>query len=325
MTQRSRRTWLVSLGLAVAAASLPATAEDAKTYPSRPITVVVGFPAGGGTDLVTRALADALSKDLRQPVLVENRPGAASSLSIAHVASKEPDGYTIGLLSVGALINQHMRKVSYDTSKDLTPILQVAQFQAGLLVKADAPWKNLREFLSYAKENPGRIRYSTAGVGSQQHLVMVRLAGELGIKWTHVPYQSTHEVQLALQKGEVNAMSQTAEWTPGAKDGRFRLLAVYGEKRMADFPETPTLIEAGFNITTPSIIGYVGPKGMNPDITEKLHQAFKKAMEIEQVKTVIQRFNWKLAYQGPEEFRGTIEKTNATWGPIVREHLATNR
>ena len=157
--------------------------------------------------------------------------------------------------------------------------MQYAIYLYGLVVRSDAPWNTFKEFIDYAKTNPGKIRYSTAGPGTPQHLVMERLALKEKIKWTHIPFDGGGPAVSALLGDHVEALSQTTEWKKHVESGRLRLLAVYGEKRMNDFPNVPTLLELGYGITAPSLISIVGPKGLSPQVVETLHGAFKKAME----------------------------------------------
>jgi len=157
-------------------------------YPSKPVNLLVGYPAGGTTDLSARALALAASKVLGQPVVILNKPGGASSVAVASLKNEKPDGYTIGILPSGAVLGQHMRKVPYDSAKDFTPIMQYAVYLYALVVRADSPWKSCKEFIEFAKASPGKIRYGTGGSGTPQHLVMERLALKEKIKWTHIPF-----------------------------------------------------------------------------------------------------------------------------------------
>lgn len=156
---------------------------------------------------------------------------------VALLKNEKPDGYTIGILPSGAVLSQHMRKVPYDSAKDFTPIMQYAVYLYGLVVKSDSPWKTFKDFIDYCKANPGKIRYSTAGPGTPQHLVMERLALKEKIKWTHVPFEGGPQAITALLGGHVEASSQTTEWKKHVEAGTLRLLAVYGEKRMVDFPD----------------------------------------------------------------------------------------
>lgn len=287
-------------------------------YPTKPINFIIGYPAGGSTDVCARPLVAAASKILGQPIVVVNKPGAASAVAVALLKNEKPDGYTIGILPSGAVLSQHMRKVPYDSAKDFTPIMQYAVYLYGLVVKSDSPWKTFKDFIEYAKANPGKIRYSTAGPGTPQHLVMERLAMKEKIKWTHVPFEGGPQAITALLGGHVEASSQTTEWKKHVEAGTLRLLAVYGEKRMVDFPDTPTLLELGYDIVAPSLISIVGPKGLSPQIVETLHQAFKKAMEDPDFIKISRQLDQPALYRGPAELAKHLVEMNESVGALIR-------
>ncbi|MGC8809336.1 MAG: tripartite tricarboxylate transporter substrate binding protein [bacterium] len=287
-------------------------------YPTKAINFIIGYPAGGSTDVCARPLVAAASKILGQPIIVVNKPGAASAVAVALLKNEKPDGYTIGILPSGAVLSQHMRKVPYDSAKDFTPIMQYAVYLYGLVVKSESPWKTFKDFIEYAKANPGKIRYSTAGPGTPQHLVMERLALKEKIKWTHVPFEGGPQAITALLGDHVEASSQTTEWKKHVEAGILRLLAVYGEKRMIDFPNTPTLLELGYDIVAPSLISIVGPKGLAPQIVETLHQAFKKAMEDPDFIKISRQLDQPALYRGPAELAKHLVEMNESVGALIR-------
>ena len=192
--------------------AFPETTFAQGKYPSKPINFIHGYPAGGGTDIFLRPLLTAAANILGQPVVLLNKPGGATAVALAGLKNEKPDGYTIGSLISGGLLSQHMRKVPYDTTKDFTPILQCGDWLYGLVVRSDSSWKSFKEFIDYAKVNPGKIRYSTAGPGTPQHLVMERLALEQKIKWTHIPFEGEPQALSALLGGHVEASSQAPGW-----------------------------------------------------------------------------------------------------------------
>jgi tripartite-type tricarboxylate transporter receptor subunit TctC len=289
-----------------------------QNYPARPINFLIGFPAGGATDVCARPLVLTAGKILGQPIVVVNKPGGASAVAVATLKNEKPDGYTIGILGSGAVLSQHMRKVPYDAAKDFTPIMQYAVYLYGLVVKADSPWKTFPEFIDYAKNNPGKIRYSTAGSGSPQHLVMERLALKEKIKWTHIPFQGGSPAIAALLGGHVEAASQTTEWKAHVESGALRLLAVYGEKRMIDFPNVPTLLELGQEMTAASLISIAGPKGISPQIVETLHGAFKKSMEDPDFIRVSRQLDQPSLYRSPEDLGKHLVQMNEEVGSLIR-------
>ncbi len=303
---------LLSIGL------VPGTAPAQEKYPSRTINFMIGYPAGGTTDVCARPLTNAASKILGQPVVVVNKPGAGSAVAVAMLKNEKPDGYTIGILPSGAVLSQHMRKVPYDSAKDFTPIMQYAVYLYGFVVRADAPWKTFKEVIEFAKANPGKLRYSTAGPGTPQHLVMERLAMKEKIKWTHVPFDGGGPAIAALLGGHVEASSQTTEWKKHVETGRLRLLAVYGEKRMKEFPNVPTLLELGYGITAPSLICIIGPKGLSPQIVDTLHQAFKKAMEDPDFVKIGEQMDQPVLYRSPQELGKHLVEMNEQVGALIK-------
>ncbi len=314
-----KRLWILTiLGVSFFLHSFPGSAPAQEKYPTKPINFVIGYPAGGTTDVCARPLVMAASKILGQPIIVLNKPGGASSVAVASLKIEKPDGYTIGILPSGAVLSQHMRKVPYDSVKDFTPIMQYAEYLIGLAVRSDSPWKTFKEFIDYAKANPGKVRYSTAGSGTPQHLVMERLALKEKIKWTHIPFQGGGPAVTAVLGGHVEAVSQTTEWKAHVESGRLRLLAVYEEKRMADFPNVSTLLDLGYDITAASLISIVGPKGLSPQIVGTLHGAFKKAMEDPDFIKVSRQVDQPSLYRSPDDLAKHLVKMNEELEGLIK-------
>ena len=198
------------------------------------------------------------------------------------IAKADPDGYTLGVLVTAALTRiPLLRDVSYDPMNDFTPIMLYGLYQHGLAVKADSPWQTFEEFIAYAKANPNKVTYSTAGTGSGQHLVMEYLAAKEGIKWTHVPYKGGVDAVTAALGGHVTATSQATEWKPYVQAGQMRLLAVYGVKRIESFPDVRTLKEIGYDYALVSGMGIVGPKDLPQEVVQKIGDAFGAASQDE--------------------------------------------
>lgn len=304
---------------ALACAPALVGAAMAADYPQNPISLVVGYGAGGGTDVCNRALALDVAKHIGQPLVVENRPGAGSSLSVSYIIRQRPDGYNIASLSTGGLLNQVLTpSVKYDITTDLTPIAMVAQYQVGLLVRAESPYRTLQDLLKASKEK-GELSYSTAGIGTPQHLTSERLAQQIKTKWTHVPYKSGPEAITALMRGDVDFMAQTAEWVPYVRDGRLRLLAVYTEERMKGF-DAPTLKEQGYDLVAPSLLGIAGPKKMDPAIVEKLQNAFEKATKTPEFATCADQFGLKVDFRSAQDFGTYLDNTLTTWRPLLEQY-----
>ena len=308
---------IASLGIVYLLNGLHGSAFAQEKYPVKPITLIVGYPAGGSVDVCARPFASAAGKILGQPIMIINKPGGGSSVAMVLLKNEKPDGYTIGLLISGAVMGQHMREVPYDTAKDFTPIMQYGVYLYGLVVQSESPWKTFNEFIDYAKANPGKILYSTAGPGTPQHLVMERLAMKEKITWKHIPFEGGGPAISALLGGHVQAAAQTTEWKKHVESGRLRLLAVFGEKRMIDFPEVPTLLDLGYSITAPSLGSVVGPKGISPQVVETLHKAFKKAMEDPDFIRISRQMDMPLIYRSPQELAKHLVEMNEEVGGLI--------
>jgi len=298
----------------LAALVAPATAQS----PSNPISLTVGYGAGGGTDVCNRTLALDVGQRLGQTLVVENRPGAGSSLSVAYIIRQKPDGYNIASLSTGGVLNQILTpSTKYDVTTDLTSIAMVAQYQVGVLVKADSPYQTLQDLIAAAQRT--QLSYSTAGVGTPQHLTTERLAEQIGATWTHVPYKSGPETITALLRGDVDFMAQTAEWVPYVRDGRLRLLAVYTESRMQGF-DAPTLRELGYDLVAPSLLGIVGPAGMDASIVKRLQDAFGQATRTPAFAQCADQFGLKVDFRDAAAFGAYLRETLTRWGPLLRQY-----
>ena len=264
---------------AAALLGLCAGIASAQKFPDRPITLICPFTPGAAADVQLRALAQAMSKELGQTVLVDNRPGAAGTLGAAVLANSKPDGYTLAQVTNTVIRQPFIAKTTFDPIKDFTYVIGVSTFDFGLVVEASSPWKTFQEFTSYAKQNPGKVSYGTIGIGSVPHQVMSRIATKLGLEWNHVPYKGSGPAQTDLQGGHIVALSDTTGWSPFVDSGKFRLLAVYGDKRLNRYPNTPTLKELGLDIVDFAPWGLAAPKGVPADRIKTVHDAAQKALK----------------------------------------------
>lgn len=280
---RPRRALLQAAGLAWAAglgwgAATPAPARAAEGFPSRPITLILPFPAGGATDVQLRALAQAASRELGQPILISNRPGAGGTLGPAAMAqTAAPDGYTLSLVAANLFRLPHMMKVTFDPVADFTYLICLTGYTNGLVVRQDAPWQTLQDLLADARRQPGAISYGSTGKGSGGHIAMERLARATGVQFNFIPYKGMAEETAALLGGHLMVISDPG-WGALAESGKARVLATLGEARLKRWPQVPTLRELGHDIVVNSPIGLAGPKGMDPKVVKVLHDAFRKAM-----------------------------------------------
>ena len=265
--------------LAVAFMALAGSAQ-AQQFPTRPVTLIVPWPAGGGTDIGMRALALATEKHLGQSIVIENRPGAGGTIGPANMAANaKPDGYTIAQLPITVFRMPFIQKTSFDPAKDFTYIVHLTGYTFGVVVKADAPWKTFGELLDYAKANPGKINYGTPGAGTSLHITMEQIAKQKGIKWTQVPFKGQAESMNALLGGHIDVQADSTGWAGAVNSGHLRLLVTWGSQRTKNWPTAPTLKESGIDMVSNSPFGIGGPKGMDPAVVKILHDAFKKGME----------------------------------------------
>ncbi|MDD0808931.1 tripartite tricarboxylate transporter substrate binding protein [Curvibacter sp. RS43] len=276
----TRRAALWAAGLAVAGGlSAPgAWAQTPEAYPSRPITLILPFPPGGATDVQIRALAQAASRELGQPILISNRPGVGGTLGPAGMAqTAAPDGYTVSLIAATLFRLPHLMKVSFDPVADFSYLICLTGYTNGLVVRQDAPWKTVQDLLADARRQPGAINYGSTGKGSGGHIAMERLARAAGVQFNFIPYKGMAEETAALLGGHLMVISDPG-WGALAESGKARVLATLGESRLKRWPQVPTLRELGHDIVVNSPIGLAGPKGMSPKVVQVLHDAFRKAM-----------------------------------------------
>ena len=284
--------------------SIPCRA--AETFPTKSVTLLIGTEPGASGDIPLRVLADTASKILGQPIVAVNKPGGGSSVMLNELATSKPDGYTIGGLNVGGIMNAHVLKVRYNPIKDFDSILGYTGPQYGLVVKPDSPFKTFKDLIAYAQANPNKIKYSTSGVGYPQHLIMVQIGDAANIIWTHVPFEGGQPAMVALLGGHVDCSSQTSSFRPYVDGGRARLLVSYGDKRMDVYPNISTLIEEGFNFVAPSIFSIAGPKGLPKDRVKILHDAFHQGLQDPRVKKALDNFDMPVAYLNTEDCRKAI-------------------
>lgn len=260
----SKNRRAVLTGLAAATLS-PFASVYAQQYPSKPITLIVPWPAGGASDRHMRLLAELAGQQLGQNIIVENKPGAGGTLGASTMAATaKPDGYTIAQFPLGMLRMPHMQKTSWNPATDFTYIAGLSGYTFGLVVKADSPFKTLKDYLEAATAKPGAIDFGSAGVGTSPHLIMEELANAANVKLNHVPYKGSAELQNALLGGHVMAASDATTWAKFVDAGQMRLLVTFGDQPTKSWPDVPTAKSLGFDVVSTSPYGIVGPKGIGP-------------------------------------------------------------
>ena len=284
-------------------ATLPTIAQ-AQAFPTKPITLIVPWPAGGSTDRHHRALAELASKHLGQNIIIENKPGAGGTLGPSMMAlTAKPDGYTIAQFPMGMLRLPHMQKVNWDPIKDFTFIMGVSGYTFGFTVRADSPFKTFKDYVEAARKEPGKIDYGSTGIGTSPHLLMEELADNAKVTLNHVPFKGNADLQQALLGGHVMAQSDASGWDKFVDNGQMRLLVTFGEKRTKRWPAVPTAKDLGYNVVSSSPYGLVGPKGMDPAVVKSLHDAFKKAMDDPEHQKVMDQLNQDTWYRTGDEYR----------------------
>lgn len=309
MRELNAMQWLARAGKllrACAAAMVMLTmapaAFAAGEFPARQIEFWVPFPPGGPTDASLRVLMAAAGKELGQQVIPVNKPGAGATLAAQVMSqSSAPDGYVVSMVAANIFRMPHLQKTPYDPLKDFTYIIGLTNYRYGLVVRNDAKWKNLEEFLAHAKANPGKVTIGAVGIGSSGHIAAQKLAKAAGTQITFVPYKGGAEEMLALMGGEVDAILDPG-WGSHAASGKIRPLAIVGDNRFPRFKDVPTLKELGYDITASSQVGIVGPRGMDPKVVKTLHDAFKKAMRDPAYIKAMETIDLEEVYLSSEEF-----------------------
>ena len=298
------RSWLRCFVLgATAGLSLLSAPALAQEFPTKPVTLVVPWPAGGPTDVAVRAVADSAQKHLGQPIIIENKGGGGGTVGIAVMAaSAKPDGYTIGQIAVTVFRLPFMQKTSW-THEDFSYIVHLTGYVFGMSSNASAPFTNWKELVEYAKANPGKVTYGTPGAGTSLHLGVEQVAEKAGIKLTHVPFKGTAEVIAALAGGHVMlGAGSIGGVRPLVEAGKARYLNVWTAEPRKAFPGVPTLLELGYGLVVESPWGIAGPKGMDPKVVAKLHDAFKKAIEDPTVLEALDRYEMKPNYKSTADY-----------------------
>ena len=302
MIQITQRRQLLKLASAAAASIALPQLVYAQAFPARTIRYICPWPAGGSTDAVMRSLAESAGKILGQTVIVDNKPGAAGLLGANELVNAKPDGYTLAQLPHGVFRVPHMQRVQFDTLKDFTWIACLTGYTFGLVVPASSPFKSIQELVDFAKANPEKITYGHTGIGTSPHLAVEEFSQRAGIKLTNVPFKGNADNMQAVLGGHVMAASDATGWGPHVEAGKLRLLATYGSKRTKRWSSIPTLDELGYQTVSDSPFGVCGPKGMDPAITAKIHDAFKKTLDDPAVLATFEKYDQSVIYMGTEAY-----------------------
>lgn len=291
----------------------------AQAFPSQPIKLLIAFPAGGPTDITMRVLAENASKILGQTVVVENRSGAGGTLPAQALQTAKPDGYTLAQIPLGVFRLPYTTKINWDPVKDITYILCITGYAFGVVVPADSPFKEWKDFVAYAKANPGKLSYGSTGALTSPHLTMEEIAQKLGIQLNHIPYRGSAPLMQDLLGGQLMAAADSTGFAPHVEAGKLRLLNTWGAKRLKRFPDVPTLMELGLGIVQASPYGIGAPRGMDPGLVKTLHDAFKQAMEMPNHVEALAKYDQELMYMNSAQYTRFAEETFAKEKALIEK------
>ncbi len=314
---------LFSLLFAACAFSAFATGAAAQEWPSRPIKLIVPFPPGGPTDLIGREVAEVLRAELKQAVVVDNRPGGNGTLGLQVLAKSPADGYTIGLVAITVAIAPHLGNPGFESFKDFSYISNVASTAPILVANKEAPFTNLKELAAYARANPGKVAYGTPGVGTIPHLAVELFQGQAGVQLNHIPYKGAAQQIQDLIGGSTQLDSQSSLVVAGPqiKAGRINPIAVLSAERSPLLPNVPTAKESGFpGMVVAPWFGIGGPAGLSPEVVRKIHAALVKGFAAREVQD-------KFAANGnvitlsasPAEFLQFANTEYTRWGKVIKD------
>ncbi len=306
-TQTTRREFIVATASTGAALLNPSLAM-ADEYPSRAITFICPWPAGGTADQSMRAICQVASRVLKQPITVENKAGAAGMIGAKALASAKPDGYTIGQIPISVTRFSQIGTLQADPRKDFTYIARTSGQTFGIAVLADSKFKSLKEMVAFAKANPGKISYGHAGVGGATHVGMEEFAMAAGIELNGVAYKGGAAALNDTLGGQVDMLVDSSSWAPHVEAGKLRLLGTFGEQRTPRFSNTPTLKEQGFKVSVEAPNGIGAPSGLPADVEKTLRDAFRFAVNSDEFKAVAARIDAPLMYLDGPDYKKYVEQ-----------------
>ena len=306
--------------LLAAAVLLVATAALAETYPSRPVRIIVPTPAGGPVDVMARLIANALPAQLGQNVFVENKPGAGNTIGSKLVAQADPDGYTLMVSAASGLIMSPMiiKNAGYDAAS-FAPVALIAETPQVLVINPQLPFKSVAELVAYAKANPGKLNYSTGGIGTLPHLNAELFKSVSGADIVHVPYKGGGPSLTGVVAGEVQMTFDTlATSLQLIRADKLRALAIVGPQRAPDLPDVPAMPEIGYPaVTSGAWTALLAPKATPPEIVAKLNAAVNAALKTDALKTALEKIGAQPRGGTPADLAAHLARETAKWQPIV--------
>jgi tripartite-type tricarboxylate transporter receptor subunit TctC len=314
-------TRLLLMLLALAAAPAPSSAQSDSSYPDRPVRIVVPFPAGSATDIVSRLMAQKFSTRLGQQFVVENRPGASGNLGVDVVAKSAPDGYTIGLItaSTHGVTPALGTKLPYDSIADFRPVSMIGAAPYVLVLYPGIPARSVAELVALAKTKPGQLNYGSAGLASLAHLAAALFANDMGVELTHVPYKSSAQSVIDIITGRLDMQFATVGPTlENIRDGKLRALATTGRKHVSSLPDVPTMMEAGVKDYDVALwLAYVTPAGTPDAIVGKLNRAVNDILKEPDIVESLQKHGFEPDPGSPQALTERISTETAKWRALV--------
>ena len=299
------------------------SSAGAQPYPSKPIHIIVPYPAGGTSDILARALGPGITAALGQPVIVENKPGSTGNVGADLVAKAPADGYTLLLADIGSLAISPsiFPTLPFDPVKDFAPVVMVAYSPHLLAVNAALPAKDLKELIALAKAKPGALNFAVSGIGGANHLAGVDFAMRTGIKWTYIPYKGGAQAIADVAGGQADVLFNGMLATyPMVKGGKLRAVAISSTKRFAAAPDMPTVAESGLpGFETGSFQGIVAPAGTPQDIVNKLHQTVTKVLATPEMQERLVTAGAETRPGSPADFGAFIRDEKARWAKVVKD------
>lgn len=321
---KSRAALFLAAAVSITVLALPAAAQDA--YPSKPIMLIMGFPAGSGVDVVARAIQEPLAKQLGQPIIIDYKVGAAGNIASDYVAHSKPDGYTLafGTAATHGSNAAIYKKLPFDVETDFVPVAPVLDVSNVLTINPDVmDVKTLKEFVDLVKANPGKYNYASTGNGAGTHMAFAEFNARLGLQMTHVPYKGGPEAITSVVKGETCCiMNQVQTVLSQYKAGKVRLLGVTTARRVAVINDVPTIAESGL----PGAAGFdssiwfalFAPKGTDPVIVAKLNAAVKAVLEQPDMRARFEAAGNSVRVESPADFAATVKANRQKWAEVVR-------
>jgi tripartite-type tricarboxylate transporter receptor subunit TctC len=316
------KRWIKTFGLSVCLMTLISIGlgNSQERYPSRPVTVVVPYTAGMA-DTVTRGICKVAEKTLGQPLVIENKAGGGGVVGTNYILKTEPDGYTIGITFTHIISSQpHFRKLPFNPLTDLVDICAIHPYETMLAVKSDAPWKTFDDVIAYARKNPGKFTYATAGVGSSQHIVLEMVAKAEGIQWTNIPFKGAAEAYLACLGGNTGgaASGGPPDVLPHIKAGTLRGILSLNNYRWPDLPDVPCMTDKGYDFYLLNILSFAGPKGLPEPIREKLENVFREATKDPSFIEWAKKVNAKIQFIPGKEYSQLWRKEYNRLGDTIK-------